>query len=121
MKLQYQTPDGRMSVELSGDSQKDLFKELATFQEVFQGTECSAMIDGKVVSSNKTVFRVREVDDNEYFEMVCLEPGPLFLYKKQFGQNKKGGGLFPKWPTKDDKDIVLGLNGWFKYVGGKKE
>lgn len=120
MKLNYTTPDNRMSVELSGDSQKDLFKELADFQEVFQGNVCSAVIDGKVLKTDNTVFRVREVDDNLYYEMVCLEPGPLFMYKKQFGQNKKGGSLFPKWPNKEDKDIVLGLNGWFKYVGNKK-
>lgn len=121
MKLEYRTADGRMKVELSGDSQRDLFKELASFQEVFEGTECSAVIDNKLHASNKTVFRVREVDDNEYYELVCLDPGPLFLYKKLLGQNKKGGGLFPKWPDKNDPDIVVGLNGWFKYVGKKKE
>lgn len=121
MKLEYRTADGKMKVELNGDSQKDLFKELASFQEVFEATEASAVIDGKLYTSNNTIFRVREVDDNEYFEMICLDPGPLFMYKKQFGQNKRGGGLFPKWPSRDDKNIVLGRNGWFKYIGKREE
>lgn len=120
MKLNYTSRDGKMNVELEGSSQKELFKELAAFQEVFEQTECSAVIDGKLHKSNNTVFRVRIVDDNDYCELVCVEPGPLFMYKKIFGQAKKGGGLFPKWPDREDKNIVLGNNGWHRWVGGQQ-
>ena len=121
MQLTYKTANGRISVTLEGDTQKDVWEELAAFQEVFENTVCSARVDvdGKkvVVSSDNVVFRVRVVEDNPYYELVCVEPGPLYGYKKSFGQNKKGGGLFPKSPEKDDPNVVLGFQGWHKYLG----
>ena len=84
MKVQYQS--GKISVEFECDTQKELFAQLSSFQEVFGETKC-----GKCGSENLK-FVVREVDGNEYHEIRCLDCGA----KLQFGVNKKGGGLFPK-------------------------
>ena len=45
MKVTYNT--GKMSVELEGETQRDLFGQLAAFQEVFDETTC-----GKCGSTN---------------------------------------------------------------------
>ena len=86
MKVNYKTKNGRISVELEGDSQRDIFAEIARFQEVFEETTC-----GKCGSDNLR-FVVRNVDDNLYYELRCADCGA----KLSFGSHKKGGGLFPK-------------------------
>jgi hypothetical protein len=40
MKVLYTTRNNRMTVELEADTQADLFKQLARFQEVFEDTTC---------------------------------------------------------------------------------
>ena len=40
MKVNYKTGNGRISVEIEGDSQRDIFAEIARFQEVFEDTNC---------------------------------------------------------------------------------
>ena len=47
MKVVYQTRNGRLNVELTGDDQKSIFAEIAKFQEVFEETVC-----GKCGSDN---------------------------------------------------------------------
>lgn len=103
MKIRYQDSNGSFSVELEGDTQKDLFSNLAKFQEIFGETSC-----GKCGSTNLK-FVVRNVDDNEYYEIRCLDCGA----RLQFGCNKKGGGLFPK--KKDENGNWLPDRGWVKY------
>ena len=58
MKVNYQTKNGRLSVQLEGDSQKEIFEQISRFQEVFEETAC-----GKSGSENIR-FVVRYVDDN---------------------------------------------------------
>ena len=72
------------------------------FQEVFEESKC-----GKCGSENLK-FVVRTVDDNEYFELRCMDCGA----KLAFGSMKKGGGLFPK---RKDGDNWLPDNGWTKW------
>ena len=102
MKVNYKTSNGRISVEIEGDSQRDIFAEIARFQEVFEETKC-----GKCGSENLK-FVVRTVDENEYFELRCMDCGA----KLAFGSMKKGGGLFPK---RKDGDNWLPDNGWQKW------
>jgi len=101
MKLTYNT--GKMSVELEGETQRDLFGKISAFQEVFDATTC-----GKCGSTN-VKFIVRKVDDNEYYEIRCQDCGA----KLAFGCNKKGGGLFPK--RKDAGGNRLPDGGWVKW------
>ena len=103
MNVTYTTPSGRMSVEFQVDTQTDLFQQLAFFQEVFGETAC-----GKCGSENLR-FVVRNVDDNLYFEIRCMDCGARLA----FGSHKKGGGLFPK--RKDAEGNWLPDNGWVKW------
>lgn len=117
MKINYTTNDGKMTVELEGTTQQELFAALAEFQEVFEDNTC---IKGDESSSNVR-FRVRNVDDNKYFEKVCVQPGVLRNVRKSYGQLKVGGGLFPK--NKDKDGNWLPDNGWVKWNAdsGKEE
>jgi DNA-directed RNA polymerase subunit RPC12/RpoP len=103
MKLTYTTKNGRLKVELEGESQKDLFEAISKFQEVFDETVC-----GKCGSENLR-FVVRNVEDNLYYELRCVDCGA----KLAFGVHKKGGGLFPK--RKDNDGKWLPDNGWVKW------
>jgi ribosomal protein L40E len=69
---------------------------------VFEETKC-----GKCGSENLR-FVVRTVDENEYFELRCMDCGA----KLAFGSMKKGGGLFPK---RKDGDNWLPDGGWLKW------
>lgn len=103
MKVTYTTGSGRLTAELDSESPRELFKELARFQEVFEEDTC-----GKCGSTNIR-FVVRTVDDNEYYELRCADCGA----KLAFGVNKKGGGLFPKRKSADG--AYLPDRGWTKW------
>jgi hypothetical protein len=123
MKLSYTTKDGRMTVELEGTSDKEIFRKLAHFQEVFEDAP-SAMVDGKLVSGGDVVYRVRKAKytdekgkekEAEYFEKMVVS-GSLAWYKKSYGVLDDGSdNLFPKRPSDDDANVTKGNNGWHKY------
>lgn len=101
MKLNYRVND-RLSVELEGAGQKEVFKELATLQEIFGESKCG------LCNKDSIRFVVRNVDDNDYYELRCDCGGIL-----SFGQHKKGGTLFPK--RKDDEGNYMPSRGWHKW------
>ena len=101
MKVTYTS--GKISVEIEADTQIELFQRLANFQEIFAETKC-----GKCDSENIR-FQVRNVDDNLYYELRCVDCGA----KLAFGVMKKGGRLFPK--RKDKEGNWLPDNGWVKW------
>lgn len=103
MKLTYTTRNGKISVEVEGDSHRDLFEQINKFQEVFEEDVC-----GKCGHENIR-FVVRTVDDNQYYELRCSSCGARLA----FGANKKGGGLFPR--RKDSEGTWLPDNGWVKW------
>lgn len=103
MKVNYTNKSGRLSVELTGDTQREVFEQLASFQEVFDQSVC-----GKCGSTDIS-YRVRNVEDNLYYEVVCNECGA----RLSFGSMKKGGGLFPK--RKDGDGNWLPDRGWVKW------
>ncbi len=104
MKATYRTANGRISFEVSGEAVKDVFREIARVQEVFDAHHACGMC-----KSVDIAFRVRTVEDDEYFEVICKSCYARF----EFGQNKKGGGLFPK--RKDKSGEHIPNNGWSKY------
>lgn len=102
MKLTYTTYNNRINVEFEADTQRDIFEQIAKFQEVFEEDVC-----GKC-GNERLKFIVRTVDDNQYYELRCVKCGA----KLAFGSHKKGGGLFPK---RKDGDKWLPDNGWVKW------
>lgn len=94
-----------LGFELEGEDLKQLFEKVAEIQELFSDDVCGAC------GSENTILRVRTVDDNKYYEMVCCEQGCRAT--KAFGQMKKGGKLFPK--RKDKEGGWLPNNGWVKF------
>lgn len=124
MKLNYTTKDGRMTVELEGNSDKELFRKLAHFQEIFEDTP-SGKVGDKVVQGGDVSYRVRKAKytdekgkekEAEYFEKMVVS-GDLMWYKKSFGVLDDGtDNLFPKRPSDEDSNLERGFNGWHKYV-----
>lgn len=102
MKVKYK-PNAKLEFELEGSGQKEIFKELATVQEIFSEEKCG------VCKKDHIKFVVRNVDSNDYYEMRCLSCGATLA----FGQHKKGGTLFPK--RKDENNNWLDNNGWYKW------
>jgi len=106
MKVTYKAND-KLTFELEGSGQKEIFKELALIQEIFSEEKCA------LCKSSNLKFIVRNVDGNDYYELRCADCGAILA----FGQHKKGGTLFPK--RKDDNGNYLPNKGWHKYQ--KKE
>ena len=109
MKAHYRTASGRITFEIEGETPKDLFKKVAGLQEVFEAETTCGCCEGKDIR-----FQVRTVEDNDYFELVCQDINCRARF--QFGQNKKGGGLFPK---RRDESGWLANGGWSKWEGKK--
>lgn len=107
MKLKYKVND-RLEFELEAEGQKQIFKELSTLQEIFGEACCGAC------KSDELRFVVRNVEDNDYYELRCTKCGSVL----QYGQHKKGGTLFPK--RKGDNGEYLDNRGWYKYNPTKK-
>lgn len=102
MKLRYRIND-KVELELEGDGQKEIFKELSAVQEIFGEEKCGLCEKGNLK------FTVRNIDGNDYFEIRCNDCGGIL----SFGQHKKGGTLFPK--RKDEDNKYLPNRGWHKW------
>lgn len=103
MKLNYKVSD-KLSFELEGEGQKEIFKELSAIQEIFGEESCG------LCKSHNLRYVVRNVDGNDYYELRCADCGAILA----FGQHKKGGTLFPR--RKDDDGKWLPNRGWHKYT-----
>jgi hypothetical protein len=101
MKVSYNID--KLSVEFEADTVREVWNQLAVFQEVFGETACAKC------KSSDLRFVVRENDGNHYYELRCNDCGA----KLAFGANKKGGGLFPK--RKDSEGKWLPDKGWQKW------
>lgn len=108
MKLKY-TVNDKLEFELNAEGQKEIFKELSSIQEIFGESSCG------LCDSNNIKFVVRNVEDNDYYEIRCLDCGAILT----FGQHKKGGTLFPK--RKGDDNNWLPNRGWHKWNPKDKE
>lgn len=102
MKINYRVND-RLVFEIEGAGQKEIFKELATIQEIFGESHCG------LCNKSNLKFIVRNVEGNDYYELRCSDCGATLA----FGQHKKGGTLFPK--RKDDDGKWLPNKGWYKW------
>lgn len=103
-KVIYTNGNG-LTLELAADTQKEIFRRLASFQEIFGESKC-----GKCGKADLR-YVVRTVDDNDYYEMRCQNLG--CLAKLAFGASKDGKSLFPK--RKDADGNYIKGNGWGIY------
>jgi hypothetical protein len=103
MKVIY-SASNKLSFELEGSGQKEIFKELALIEEIFSENQCGLCNKSNIKHS------IRNVDDNNYYELRCGDCGAVLA----FGQHKKGGTLFPK--RKDDNGNYLPNRGWYKWT-----
>lgn len=107
MKAILRTGGGRLSFEITGEKVKDVFKEIAQIQEVFDAeSKCG------VCGSQDLRFLARRVDKYDFYELQCTKQGCRARFA--FGQAKEGGALFPKRKV-DGKWLPHG--GWAKYQG----
>jgi hypothetical protein len=101
MKVKYTTKNKSLNVTIDSDSVKDVFKELAKFQEIFDEPIC------QLCKSDNLQFIVRTVEGNDYYELKCND----CFAKLSFGQHKTGNTLFPK------RKVENSTNGWHKWNG----
>lgn len=106
MRAHYKTANGRITFEVQGETTKAIFEEIAAVQEIFETEQAC-----RICHTQNIRFQVRKVEDFTYYELVCQEMGCRARF--QFGQAKKGGGLFPKRKAEDGS--YLPNNGWSKY------
>lgn len=114
MKVDYPVVLNGKSIVVSQECEKDtdVFKFIHHMDELFGNTVCERA-GGK---SDKIRINIRQdKEENEYFEFICYDPSvpECHFAKRSFGQNKKGGGLFPK--NKDDQ------GNWKPWVKFNKE
>jgi DNA-directed RNA polymerase subunit RPC12/RpoP len=127
MKVNYKSKNGRLACEFEGQGHLDVWKQIASFQEVFEEEKC-----GKCGSDHlRYVVRVAKdgKKEYEYPELRCQKCGA----KLSFGTMNDGiKSLFPIRFERDgteykrdanDKLIPIGTNGWKKYnkETGKEE
>jgi translation initiation factor 2 beta subunit (eIF-2beta)/eIF-5 len=87
MEATYKTANGRLMIKVEAESQKDLFKQIAQAQDVFDAQGACGECESASIR-----LRVRHHEKGDYYEMVCNACGAQF----SFGQHKTGGTLFPK-------------------------
>lgn len=107
-----------LEFEVEAKEQKDVFRQIANIQEVFSEKVCG------LCKKTDLKFVVREVEDNEFYEMRCNSCGG----KLAFGQNKKGGTVYPvrklkngkPAKTEDTAPFDYESQGWHKYIPTKE-
>lgn len=107
MKVKYYIdPKGsHLIFDIEGDTIKEAFRELAEIQEVFEADKCCGRCGCESIQ-----YRVRSIDKNEFFELVCRECQSTL----PLGQTKDGERLYPK--RKGDH------GGWLEaYRGDRQE
>jgi hypothetical protein len=106
MKARVVTMAGRMQFEVEASSAKELFKEIAHLQEVFD-EPCCGVCGGREI---RLAVRVAEGETGvfDYHELHCACGARL-----AFGQTRDGKGLFPK--RKDPHGNWTKTNGWFLF------
>ena len=104
MRVTYKTSDGRLQVEVEGQTQKEIFKGIANFNEIFEAEPCG------LCANEDTRFGVRTIDGNDYYEKRCTKCHATLSY----GQMITGGGLFPK-RKKEDGTWDTDHRGWYRW------
>lgn len=106
MKAHYRTRNGQLTIEVNGEFVKDIVKQVAMVQEVFEAESACGCCNSANIR-----FQSRTANGNDFYEMSCNDCGARF----EFGQHKQGGTLFPK--RKGEGNKMLPNRGWAKWEG----
>lgn len=109
MKAHYRIKGNRITFEVEGGTQKELFKEIAQLEDVFGADDKCGKCE-----SDKIRFNVRKPGSNEYYELTCTNCHA----RLQFGQHKQGETLYPK--LRDENGEELSHRGWSHYTPKKE-
>lgn len=114
LKLNLKTQVGTFLVE--GVTQLDIFKQVATIQEVFSEQSCGLCNDEDIM------YVVRAVGKNIFPELHCKNPECGARLAFGMNQEPKLGSMYPKRKLlKDGKPSDKGLagehRGWSKFKG----
>lgn len=95
-----------LTLEFEAEQQTDLFRLLASAQEVFGEAKC-----GKCRAA-ELVFRVRRVKGFDFYEVLCLRCRAVL----SLGANEEGHTLFPRRHTEGagGEKEWLPDNGWMR-------
>ena len=109
MKMTYTTRNGRMTVEIEGDTHVAIVQQLSSFSEVFEEDTC------KKCKSDNVRWVIRRSKDGkgktfDYHELRCNACGAKLAYGVLDDQTFR---LFPKRKDKDGK--IKGKYGWTKW------
>lgn len=106
MKAHYRAFNGKLLIEVEGQTIKDLFEQIGPVAEVLDGDDSC----GKCGSPH-IYPRSREAQGFTYYELVCSDCSA----KLSFGQHKDGGSLWAK--RTDEQGNVMDYRGWKVYIG----
>lgn len=98
MKAHFRVLGGRITLELEGGTQKELFAAIADAQDVFDADRSCGLCNDENLR-----FKVRIIEGNAFYELTCSGCGA----RLQFGQHREGGTLYPK--------RAEGNRGWAKF------
>lgn len=102
MKVKYKSNNGQFEVEFDVQNNKQLFEEIAEFQDIFE--------QGKKGGKNYR-FVVRQVGDGTYYELLCLDDGEKLAFSPY---KKNPSKLYPRRVNQKTKEKI-GNFGWHKY------
>jgi hypothetical protein len=111
-----------LEIEVEGETQKDLFREIASATEVFGEAKCGACGCERITPHWRTVTQGKKV--YEYPEYHCRNPE--CRARLSLGSSMEGGSLFPqrKLDAQGRPDRENGSygkhQGWTVYRGEKK-
>lgn len=112
----------KLTVDVEGETAKVLFKGIAEAQATFEDTKCGAC------GSQEFRYVVRQVEDNEFYEVHCLNT--KCRAKLMYGHKKDGKSMYPKRyevdakgkaKVENGKTVYLPNNGWTVYRPEGKE
>lgn len=100
MKVLYKSNNGQFEAEFDAKDQREMFEQVAAFQEVFEQSYKDSSGPYKLVHR-------QDKDKNDYYEVHHTGKPYKVL---RFGCNKQGRTLFPK--RLDDDGQSLKEGGW---------
>ncbi len=102
LEANFKSLGGKVTIKVVGEDTKDLFRQLAAAQEVFDADYACGCCNSVHLRYN-----YRVADSFSFYELKCIDCGAAL----SFGQRKDGSGLFPKRSGEGTE------NGWSKYEG----